>query len=399
PGRKNWDPREEPDAGAPPVAMRGDWLYMVDIETGRTVYKRQLLVEIDDEHRSAGPAPGGAAAVDTDQDGYLDRVYLGTVGGYLFRVDLHLESDGDAHSLVDHTVQSTKVDDDGNPVTFTVRRFPLTSGGQPVWEPRAIFTTNFDGGSATTLPRPIYHEPAVIFAAELGRYALAFGTGDREDLWSGNTQSGRFYVFVDETDLLLDSALPQTENDFVGLAANSPDIGPNLLTSRGVGQRGWYLILDDEERVISDAFSLAGVTFFSSYQPDVLVTSGQNPLCSKTGGSRIFIVNTTNGNSFVEVAGVRSRFLLASSFVTQPYTEQGGNANPPTGSGNEPPTPTADDLTDQLRQVMEEMKSLFPPECKFANYRIDIKTLKADTGVVFIAPVPVCLIEKNWREF
>jgi len=48
---------------------------------------------------------------------------------------------------------------------------------------------------------------------------------------------------------------------------------------------------------------------------------------------------------------------------------------------------------------MEELKTLFPNECRFANYRIDIKTIASDTGVVFIAPVPVCLMERNWKEF
>ena len=31
--------------------------------------------------------------------------------------------------------------------------------------------------------------------------------------------------------------------------------------------------------------------------------------------------------------------------------------------------------------------------------RLDIKAIAGDTGTVFIAPVPVCIVPKNWKEF
>ena len=49
--------------------------------------------------------------------------------------------------------------------------------------------------------------------------------------------------------------------------------------------------------------------------------------------------------------------------------------------------------------IMESLKTLFPTTCKFSNYRVDIKTIAADTSLVCIAPVPVCMIEKNWKEW
>jgi hypothetical protein len=54
----------------------GDWLYMVDIETGKVIYKRPVL----------GAVPNTVAAVDTDQDSYLDTAYFGTTAGYLYKV-------------------------------------------------------------------------------------------------------------------------------------------------------------------------------------------------------------------------------------------------------------------------------------------------------------------------
>ena len=49
--------------------------------------------------------------------------------------------------------------------------------------------------------------------------------------------------------------------------------------------------------------------------------------------------------------------------------------------------------------VMNSLKKLFPLNCRFGNYRIDIKAISGDTGIIFIAPVPICIVEKNWKEF
>ena len=101
---------------------------------------------------------------------------------------------------------------------------------------------------------------------------IAFGTGDREDLWNNDSQTGRFFVFLDDTDKLPKAANgdlrsgPLDETDFrrIGVDDTLPGINIESLPS---GQRGWYLVLDANERVINDAFALSGVTFFSTFKP------------------------------------------------------------------------------------------------------------------------------------
>jgi len=44
----------------------------------------------------------------------------------------------------------------------------------------------------------MYYPPAVIYSTQLGKYALAFGTGDRENLWAPSAVTGRFYVILDD---------------------------------------------------------------------------------------------------------------------------------------------------------------------------------------------------------
>lgn len=368
---------------------QGDWLYIVDIETGNTLYKRQL----------DGSAPSGPAAVDTDGDGFFDRIYIGTTAGFMYRVDLvEADSSGNLRPFPKPQDETVNRLDDVQQTVKRIKEIP-TAGADPVWQPQKIFDT---GG------RPIYFRPSVLFVAQLGRYAITFGTGEREDLAAKTLQQGRFYAFVDDSDLVDASNLPFTESNLTGIAADqAPDASnTNLLTQSSVGSRGWFLILNEEERLIANPFGLSGVTFFTTFESDVVNEGGEvgpgggqnsDPLCSLTGNSRIFVVNTTNANPFITGAdSTKTRYIEAASFVTNPFTEQAQTKNPSSSSDS---GPTADDLGLGEVEIMEALKQLFPRECKFANYRIDIKTIAADTRIQRIAPVPICIIEKNWKEF
>lgn len=360
----------------------GSWIYIVDIETGKAIYKRQL----------EGGMPSEPAAVDSNGDGYLDRIYAGTTGGFIYRIDMtgDIVTGPDPDDRLYPALEPQLVRRvDGVP--HIVQRIPMTS-----WAPKKIFDANWELTTATLVPRPVFFRPSVVFDSKLGTYLLAFGTGDRDDLWNNDGQTGRFYLFADDSDKMTAAELPMKETNFTRVLVASTALG-GTLESKGVGQRGWYLVLDPNERVINDAFALAGVTFFSTFKPRVEVaTSKEGPQCSKTGVSRIFIVSTLNADPFVQppsgVTEPPSRAFEVANFVTNPFAEQGQTKNESTGVAE-----ICDDETKLA--IMESMKSLFPPTCKFSNYRVDIKTIASDTSLVCIAPVPVCVIQKNWKEY
>ena len=414
------------------LPQQGGFLYMVDIETGKIIYKRKLSPPPSpfpgSSATNAGAAPMEPAAVDTDQDSYLDRIYIGTTSGFLYRVDLRPMSNGQLPGL--DTVQARGLDT----VNYDVERIPLENSGDPVWAPRVVFNANRDATGAsvaeTPHPRPLFHRPSVIFVANQGLFGLAFGTGDREDLWTLNDQPGRFYVFLDDTDLLFDPTAgedafdvrPRDEGDFQQIDVFDGNLTEDLFVTRLLGEKGWFLPLDVDERVITNSFSLAGITVFSSFLPDVAVTSAANcdplvetcpeltgtcgdkkfetatgGLCAKTGASRLFVVGTTNANAFLEgsTEGSISRFAAIDQFVTSPFTEPGQNPN----DASEQTGESSDDLSQTEINVMNALMGLFPENCKFANYRIDIKTIAADTRVERLAAVPICIVQKNWKEF
>jgi len=306
----------------------------------------------------------------------------------------------------------TVKDKDGT--SYTVQRIPVGT-----WDPRIIFNANYDGATALAAPslsRGIYFRPSVLFVAKLSLYALAFGTGDREDLWTTyGTTYPRFYVFIDDTDKLPVASLPITESNFQPIDITSTtSTTADYLLDAGLadGHRGWFLRFNDNDRLITDPFSLSGITIFSTYVPKVTVSdsggsgtvtiacgtkgtsSDTDNTCAKRGNSRNFVMNTTNGNTFLlSATGTPARYQELDFFVTNPYAEQAQSRNAtPTG-------PSGIALTVNQQKVMDSLKSLFPSNCKFGNYRIDIMTITDETQIERIAAIPVCVIEKNWKEF
>ena len=338
----------------------GNWLYMVDLETGKAIYKEPL----------DSAAPSAPAAVDTDADGFLDRIYIGTVGGYMYRADI-----GDPKPLV------------------------LTSGEYRVtdtaWEPYVVFDTATTASGVTTR-RPIYFPPQVLFVGELGLYALAFGTGDRENLWSSASADGeRFYVFTDDTELPGVNA-PLTEDDFEEVIVEGAATGTDFLSEEDAGERGWFFKLDESlnERTLNEATTFPFTTVFSTFLPETIATptgTGNNTTttCQRTGNSRIYTVFSGDGNPLAETDTGPERFQEVTDFTTDPYIEN-------RATGNEIDDTYQDPLESdpRLQSIWEALKEQFPRTCRFSTSRgYDVKVIRSDTGVEQPLSIPICRID------
>ncbi len=373
----------------------GNWLYMVDIETGKILYKRVL----------EGSAPSDPAAVDTDQDGYLDTVYIGTTAGYMYKVDMRKTPLLEPHAL---------------------------SGGvrilDPEWDPFKIFDTIQTTGPTVGQRGPIFFAPSVIFVTRLGQYALAFGTGNRENLWSDEEPAGRFYAILDQS--FAKGMTARTEASYTNITSTieAPDGVDYLLNPPGGpdSPRGWFLELGDNQRIITKAFALSGILIFTAYDPLVIPTD-QPEVCASAGESSIYTVFTTTGDGVGNPTAVddpahpgqtitrlsKERFRRVADFVTNPFVESSATKNRPRdgngsggsggsggtggtgGTGGEPSTPP---ICQGRELVTQRLTALFPTNCQFANHTQNIETIQSDNGLVCIAPVPVCVVRKNWKE-
>ncbi len=362
---------------------RGNWIYMVDIETGETLYKRSVL----------GSVPGQLATLDVNGDGYLDRIYAGTTRGFLYRIDLERDFSGDWPALVD-----LQVDDiTGQP--RDVRRVDPA-----FWLPRVVFDANEtnvqSNGGTLVRGRAVFLRPEIAFVPEFNSFAVVFGTGYRDELWSefkpseGGPQRGRLFVFIDDTEAS-DPVLDQ--NDLIRITPSSGATStPNLLANGG---GGWYMDLEPNERLTSVPFIVAGVLVFNTYTPAAQSVTTVGGLCRREGSSRIYGVFLLNGNGLLASSAndpTPDRFKQIDDFVTAPFTEPGQTKNP-TDDGTGTPEPTV--LTAAQAEILRQLKEFMPPYCRFASYTMDVKISRSDTGVEFIAPIPICLVEKNWREF
>ncbi len=383
------------DDSGNPRAYSGNFLYMVDIETGKTIYKRRLDlvrtsapsgdIALDDTtgaFRVPSSAPSEPAAVDTDFDSYIDTIYIGTTGGYLYKVDLSVPEPLKTVTVKNYLV-NVNTGSGFTPETHLVER--VVAAG---WEPFAVYSTHCASGAPCT--RPIYYPPSVIFVNELSKFALALGVGDREDINLKNQPEAHFSVLIDQNFSQTTSGLPLDEGDFVHTDRASADEGSCvndiLFTPPPGKQNGWVLDMDADERMLNKPFALAGLVTFTTFIPDTLVTTGG--ACGADGLSRLYGLRLPCANSLTDDILLEE----VNDFVTQPFVDA-GHAD----EGDDPNAQPAYDA--DLIALHDSLKDQFPAECTFTNYTLDLKVLLSRTGVSTLVPIPVCVIERNWKEF
>ncbi len=334
----------------------GNFIYMLDVETGKVLYKRPMPGLLSPSI-PGGAVPSEPAAVDTDQNGLLDTIYVGTVTGLLFKIDISTPA----------------------AVTLATGRVDNTS----LWAPLCIFNTQ---------GKPIYLPPTVTFIAETGGYALGFGTGDRENLWSTTqVDQGRFYMIVDTGFTAATLTTPLTEANFTSFTKTAlPITGNQLLTPVPTLRPGWVLRLADYERVTSEAFAISGLLVFNSYTPS---TGNASATCENGGVSNLYALLSTNGDAL----GLGERWRTTEGFASSPYASpasvSGGRAG---GGPSNNPDPFA---TNEIQAIRQSLQSLFPPSCKFGGFSVRLASNVSNTAYFAIADVPVCIVEKNWKEF
>ena len=319
----------------------GNYLYMVDVETGEVLYKRDLRAGV----------PSDPAIVDRTGSGYIDYIYIGTLGGELYKVDL-----------------TTPAPIDGS-------TGQIASGS---WVPFEIFDT---GG------RAIFFPPSVI-RYQGGTSLIAFGTGNREDLWDPAyaTEEGRFFVVVDD---FFSSATGLNESSLYQIDPADPPLADGIdpLGSNG----GYFFDLEPGEKLLSRAFTLAGVTIFSTFSPiDEPQTVDGQLICETTGFTNIYVVFTTSGDP----VGGEDRFRSVEGIVTNPFSDLEIG-----GSGGDDDDDDDDDEPDGCDEsVAQAIRETLPPECRFNNITVPLKMVRADTGLECVVAFPVCIREFNWGD-
>jgi type IV pilus assembly protein PilY1 len=237
----------------------GKVFFAIDLASGAKLWEYYKSGSpTDDKQYMNFSLAANPTAIDIDNDGFIDYVYIADVGGQVWKFSV--EPSGGT---------------------------TLSSGLASNWTGKRIFAA----ASSQTNPPPageyyptqgMYAAPAIAFDASNNLWVF-IGSGDRNH--PNNTSSNRFYGFKDvPTSMTNGAAL--TESDLT-----------NLSSGTGTVTNGWYIPLATSEKVLAQAEIFNGVVLFTTFTPTSQVT------CSSGGGdAKLYSANMTTGDAALNLA-------------------------------------------------------------------------------------------------
>ena len=198
--------------------------------------------------------PSEITALDADNNGYADRLYVGDTGGQIWRFDVGASS--------------------------------TTS-----WGATRIF--NLSAGQG----RKFFYKPSVVM--EPGYAMLFIGSGDREHPLNRDTnQVDRFYALKDKgqvtSDNLDESSLTDVTGDELQTTTSTSTIS-SILSSLS-SSYGWFIRLPNSgEKVLAAPTVFNKVAYFTTYAPNTNITDPCNP--ANLGVSRLYAVDYKTGEA------------------------------------------------------------------------------------------------------
>jgi Tfp pilus tip-associated adhesin PilY1 len=265
-GLDNFYNTGDPLVLAGPTATKGRALYIVDIETGKAIFKAHAGTDSAIGSTEFAPMPAPPAVVDYDDDGYLDVVYIGDVNGRMWRLDL-------------------------NPTTGDI-----SSGKIVGWTPFLLYDSS-RLATAGEANQPIYLEASAIYLSGGARpiLGIAWGSGNRRDLLKvPNPSVNRFFYVIDDG-----SSTTLHEGDLKNI---TPAGGVTPAGSCSTCPTGGYYLdyTSQNEKTTSTVYSTFGYLTLITFTPD-----SNNP-CATDGTSyryRFFFLNGTGGYNVGSPAG------------------------------------------------------------------------------------------------
>jgi type IV pilus assembly protein PilY1 len=249
---------------------KGRAVYAVNVITGAKIWEYSYTTSVTNDGANAKDnmtyaIPSDVTILDANNDGLIDRVYVGDTGGQMWRFDT-----GDSS----------------------------TSN----WTGRIIFKSNPGNDSSTG--RKIFYPPDVTF--ESNYQYLFFGTGDREHPVSSTTVVDRLYAIRDYSV----SGFTTEGNSTAAASDKLMDVTSDVLQDSGSSQStidsitaslatngGWYIRLTGQtgEKDLSTTIVLNKVVTYTTYAPLQISSSGA---CSANlGTGYAYSLNYQNGNS------------------------------------------------------------------------------------------------------
>ena len=249
-----------------PASLKGRGIMMLEVETGRPIAVRQFgsgTGQVSDMLYAIPSAPG---VLDYDQDGFADLIYVGDLGGNVWKWVVRDYGTADPTSAQLH---------------------------QPNWSFRKFFSDDPTRAASGVHARSFYYAPAATIVNSI--LHLGLGTGERTDLNCSSTLRGctlanRYYVLKDRdvwdngTLSVIDGREEPTGEltNVTADEANCPAVEP----------RGFFFEVADGEKFVTNSEVFNAFFFASTFTPDL------SNLCEPSGRSTLFGLLARCGQGF-----------------------------------------------------------------------------------------------------
>ncbi len=238
----------------------GKGIFMVDAVRGSVLWNQTRTSNGSAFDKMTHAIPSNIGVLDTNGDGWTDRLYVGDMAGQLWRLDVT----------------------SGNTASSLVAGGVIASLGAKV------------GTASDATNRSFYSEPDIAKVIQTGAanyYNIAIGSGDRDRPKSNTSTWDRFYGIRDYNL----SAMDQDTFDALTVITDSDLTLVDGTSTTIIGTNGWKFQLDvtQAEKVLAQSITVDGVVMFTTYIPN---NGGLSTSCTpSTGTGRTYSMYITSG--------------------------------------------------------------------------------------------------------
>jgi len=262
-------------------AVKGRGVYIIDLRTGNILAEKKFGSIVDNQPDMLYSVVGTTSVLDLDFDGVADVIYVGDMGGNVWKWAIHVPGEDRIY--------------DGSGLRT-----------QPNWRFRKFFVAAPPKIGPVTYYRNFMFPPAAAF--QNGALYLAFGSGERRNLtFAGNTsntkENNRFYVMIDSDpyEVASPALVTITEadlTDFSGTAA-----------AQTFTDKGFYITVADGEKFVTNVEIFNGNVIAATFVP----TTSADP-CATRGEGALYVFDLQTGEGHFDDGGGGTQRTVALGF-------------------------------------------------------------------------------------
>ncbi len=201
--------------------------------------------------------PSSVTVLDMDCDGFVDKLYVGDLGGQMWRFGRF-------------------TDEIGDPLTF-----PNSNENIKTWTGQRIFVAPTYTVDATEYRRKFFYPPAVTF--EQGYHLVFMGTGDRESPCSDSSED-RIYCVKDTH-----ASNPEFNETNLVDVTDPTDPLPDINGT----DNGWYIKLATGEKVLGESTVFYKTLYITTFTPNAALADADP--CMPGGLGTLWALNYLTG--------------------------------------------------------------------------------------------------------